>query len=128
MVYDPSTPNGQVRLLITDTDEAAPIFTDQEIDTFLALEESNVRRAAAMGLEVIARSEALTLKVVKLLDIQTDGAKLADSLLESARELRKQADDAEAYEEGGAFDVAEMVLDPFGSRERLINQALRGEL
>lgn len=121
--YELSANSGRVRLLVPDNDSANYIFDDDEIDTFLAL-EGDVRRAAALALETIASNEALTLKVVRLLDVQTDGRAVSDALLKRAAALRKQADDADMAA-GGAFDVAEMVFDDFSWRERWINQTLR---
>lgn len=120
--YDPSTSAGRVRLLATDTDSDNAIFTDDEIDAFLALEDDNVKRAAATALDQIASSEALIQKRIKLLDLQTDGPAVAKALREHAAALRKQADDEEIT---GAFDYAEMVVNPFSARDRLWNQRLR---
>lgn len=120
--YDPSTSAGRVRLLATDTDSDNAIFSDDEIDAFLALEDDNVKRAAATALDQIASSEALIQKRIKLLDLQTDGPAVAKALREHAAALRKQADDEET---AGAFDYAEMVVNPFSARDRLWNQRLR---
>jgi hypothetical protein len=121
--YELSAAAGRVRLLVPDNDSANYVFDDNEIDAFLAL-EGDVRRAAALALETIASNEALTLKVIRLLDVQTDGRAVSDALLKRAAALRKQADDADMAA-GGAFDVAEMVFDDFSWRERWINQTLR---
>lgn len=123
--YDVTTDRGQVRLLCTDTDALNPIFEDNEIDAFLTMMSSNVLRAAALALFTIAGQEVLLLKVVKLLELQTDGAKVADSLRALALEYQEKADLAEAGEEGGSFDYAEMVVDDFTARERLDKEALR---
>lgn len=123
--YDTSTSRGQVRLLIPDRAVQSAIFDDTEIDAFLALEGSNVRRAAAMALETIASDNAMVLKVIKVLDLTTDGAKTSDALLKRAEMLRELADDAEAAEEGGAFDIAEWTPTDFAYRERLENEMLR---
>jgi hypothetical protein len=120
--YDPSTDRGKVRMLITDRNEAKAIFTDAEIDAFLELEDQGVRRAAAAALETIATDQALVLKVITTLDLQTDGAKLSDSLLKRARALRDTDDEL------GGFDYAEMPESIFSQRERLDKQALRGAL
>jgi hypothetical protein len=40
--------------------------------------------------------------------------------------LRSQADRDEQAEEGGAFDIAEWVVDDFSGRERLAKEWLRG--
>lgn len=127
--FDLTTDIGRVRLLIPDTQPASHVFVDAEIEAFLEM-ESGVKRAAALALEVIASNEALVLKAIKLLDISTDGPKVADSLLKRAATLRQQAaaaDEDAALEAGGAFDIAEMVVDDFTARARLLNQALRGE-
>lgn len=121
--YELGADSGRVRLLVPDNDSANYVFDDDEIDAFLAL-EGDVRRAAALALETIASNEALTLKVIRLLDVQTDGRAVSDALLKRAAALRKQADDADMAA-GGAFDVAEMVFDDFSWRERWINQTLR---
>lgn len=120
--YDPSTSAGRVRLLATDTDSDNAIFSDDEIDAFLALEDDNVKRAAATALDQIASSEALIQKRIKLLDLQTDGPAVAKALREHAATLREQADSEEIT---GAFDYAEMVVNPFSARDRLWNQRLR---
>ena len=124
-----TTDIGKTRLLIPDSQAGSYVFEDEEIQAFLEM-ESGVKRGAALALEVIASNEALVLKAIHLLDLSTDGPKVAASLLQRAATLRKQADDADetaALEAGGAFDIAEMVVDPFTARDRLLNQALRGE-
>jgi len=126
--YDPTTDRGKVRLLIPDTDTADSnnqLFTDAEIDTFLTMEDSNIKRAAALAIETTARNQALVLKVIRLLDLQTDGAAVARELRMQAKELRAQAHSDEAEDDGGAFDWAEMVPDTFSARERIRNEYLR---
>jgi hypothetical protein len=118
------TNRDRVRLLTTDTDVANAIFQDAEIDDFLALEADDVRLAAAQALDVIASSEALVLKVMKLLDLQTDGAKVAEALRAHAKELRRQVAEG-CGDMTGLWDIAEMPVDVFAQRERLLNQALR---
>lgn len=123
--YDLTTDAGKVRLLIPDTSASAYVFNDDEIDAFLSLEDG-VRRAAALALETIASSQALTLKVIKILDLQTDGAKTAEALMKRASELRAQALEADAEEEDGGFEVIEMVPNTFAHREYIRNEMLRG--
>lgn len=122
--YSLSQPRGQVRLLIKDTVIGTAVFTDEELDALLLMEASNVKRSAALALETMASNDAYVLKVVKLLDITTDGARVSDALLKRAAELRAQADFEDAGTDGG-FDVAEMVLDDFSFRERVIDDGLR---
>lgn len=117
--YDLSTDVGRVRLLVPDTDWENAVFSDEELTAFLALESSSPRRAAALALETMAANETLTLKAIKLLDVQTDGAKVLDALLKRAALLRQQAaaDDADAGYAG--FEIAEMVVDDFSWREQV---------
>lgn len=124
--YDLSSSEGQIRLLIMDTNAAAYLFEDAELSTFLSLERANIRRGAALALETMASNEAFVLKVIQLLDLKTDGAKTADALMKRAAALRKQADIDEQAEEGGSFDIAEWVVDDFSARERVEKEWLRG--
>ena len=119
MVYDPTTDNGRVRLLITDTDYTNLIFTDAEITAFLALNNSSVLLAAAQAIDVMAVNEVMVLKVIKLLDLTTDGASVAKALNAKADVLRKQAEDA------AGFDYAEMAYDQFTIREIIYKENLR---
>lgn len=125
--YVVGTARGRVRLLIPDKDDivaANQLFTDAEIDDFLAMESDSVRRATALALETIASNQALTLKVIKLLDLQTDGAKTSDALLKRATLLRTQAD-ADDAATGELFDVAELVYNDWAAQERVEKEALR---
>jgi len=120
--YDLSTDAGKVRLLIPDRNAADYVFEDTEIAAFLTI-EGDIRNATALGLETIASDNAMVLKVIRLLDLTTDGAKTSDALLKRAAMLRDQAD---ALDATGAFDYAEMVYNPFSERELLWKEALRG--
>ncbi len=124
--YDPSTSRGRVRLIIPDRIDSSHLYEDDEIDTFLTLESANLRRAAALALETAAADNALVLKAMSLMDISTNGPAVASALMARAAQLRKQADDAEAAEDGGVFDIAEMITTDFAWRERLWNEAQRG--
>ena len=123
--YNVGTDRGKVRLLCTDTDGVNPLFQDDEIDTFLSLMGSNVLRAAAVALFTIAAQEVLLMKRIKLLELTTDGPAEADALRRLALEYQEKADLAEAAEAGGAFDIAELVVDDFTYRERLDKESLR---
>ena len=103
MAIDYATASGQVRLLINDTDDAVPVFSDEEINAFLALEGDSVKRAAAQALDTIADDEALTSKVIRTQDLSTDGAKVADALRKRAAGLRSQAAEDDDDAAGGFF-------------------------
>lgn len=94
MAIDYTTSLGQVRLLIPDTDDASGLlFTDDQVNAFLSMEASVVKRAAAAAIEAVASSEVMVSKVIRSQDLQTDGAKVSDALLKRAAELRRQADE-----------------------------------
>jgi hypothetical protein len=121
MTYDPTTDAGKVRLLITDTDTTDEIFTDAEINEFLnSLGGGSILLGAAFAIETIARSEVLVQKVIKLLDLTTDGSKVAAELRLSAESLRQQA------AESGDIDWAENPVDVFSLREKIEKDAMRG--
>lgn len=122
---DPNTDVGLIRLRIYDRDVSNQIFDDQTIEAvFNNLERTSVKRTAAFFLETIATQEALILKVMKNLQLTTDGAKLADSLMKQAQALRTQADIDDSANSDG-FDWAEQVFDVWGEKERLLNEILR---
>lgn len=112
--YEPSTTAGRVRLLCTDTDKDRPIFTDDEIDTFIAL-EADTFAAAALALETVAANEALVEKRIKLLDLTTDGPAVASALLARAKALRARADAGSI-----AFATAEFADDAWQREEKLL--------
>ena len=123
-IADLSSNGSRVRLLLRDTDSDNVLFQDEEIAAFLAIEGDSIKRAAAMGLETIAANQVLVLKVIRLMDLQTDGAAVGRELRMQAKQLREQAAAEEASADGGAWDVAEMVVDEFTARERLWKQRL----
>ncbi len=93
--YDLNTNTGKVRLLIPDNSQDDYIFTDEEIESFIAMttedDEVILYNATALALESIATNEALVQKVIKILDLSTDGTKVAKELRERAEKLRELA-------------------------------------
>lgn len=123
--YSLSTDTGKIRLLIMDNQSSAYLFEDDELSTFLTMEGGNVRRGAALALETMASNEAYVLKRITLLDLTTDGPAVAKELRARAESLRALADRDDQAEDGGAFDIAEMAVDAFTSRQRFVNEWLR---
>lgn len=124
--YDPTTDRGKVRLLIHDTDTADvdnQFFSDAEIDAFLSMNNQDVWLAAATGLDSLAADQAMTLKVMRILHLQTDGRAMAQALRDQAKQLREQHETAQG-DYDGLFDWAEYAIDPFSSRERVLAQAI----
>lgn len=93
MAIDYTTDLGRVRLLIPDTDSTNQLFDDDQINAFLSIEASIIKRAAAAAIEAIASSEVMVSKVIKTQDVATDGAKVSDALMKRAAELRRQSDE-----------------------------------
>lgn len=124
--YNLDTDIGIIRLVVPDrvnTADEPAIFSDEEIQAFLDLEDG-VRRAAAACLETIASDQALVLKVMKVQNITTDGPKVSAELRSRAKDLRQQAHNDEA-DNGELFDIAELVYNNFSARERIWKQAQR---
>lgn len=100
-MIDYTSPIGQVRVLIPDLrkledlrdlrNEPRYLFTDDEILALLAVNNGNVKRAAADACDAIGMDKALQLLVLKTDDKQTDGAKLLDAIVKRAKTLREQA-------------------------------------
>lgn len=101
------------------------LLSDADIQTLLTLEGDSDYMAAAQCLEVIATSQALILKVISAMDITTNGAAVAKSLMDRAKSLRERAAASDLETDAG-FDWAEQVPNDFAFRERVRNQALRG--
>lgn len=122
--YDIATGGARdlVRLFISDTNTGEYIFEDAELDALLSLQAGNVRYAAADALEIMARSEAMISKRIKILDLQTDGPAVAKELRESAATLRAQG--AIGADEP-AIAIAEQVFDDFGAREAFRHRLFR---
>ena len=109
-------------MLLGDVNSVSEIFDDAEIDAFLDMGTAEVLLAAAFGAEAIASSELYVQKVIKIMDLQTDGAKTAAEWRAKAKQWRDLHAMGEADE---GFDWAELAYDPFSSRERVRAQALR---
>ena len=119
-MIDYTAPIGQVRVLIPDLrkledlrdlrNEPRYLFTDDEILAFLAVNNGNVKRAAADACDAIGMDKALQLLVLKTDDKQTDGAKLLDAIVKRARMLREQA--KEDDENNLSFDVIMPSYEP----------------
>ena len=124
--YDITTSAGKVRALIPDRNMSQYMFDDAEIAYFLVAEGNVVKKATALALETMASDEAYVQKVLKLLDLTTNGAATAAALMERARLLRAQADKEEADSTTVAeFDWAEWVVNDFSGIERIDKEALR---
>jgi hypothetical protein len=126
---DLSTDLAKVRRLINDVDSTNPIFTDEEVNGFLTIEAAagvnSPKRGAALALQTMAANELYVQKVMKLMDITTNGAVVATAMRTLAADLRQQSYDEEA---GAQFDWAEQVIDDFTARERILDQVLRRAL
>lgn len=109
-----------VRFLLTDTKPDGVLFQDEELDALLALESGDVRYAAAQALDTVATNQALLLRSIQTLDIQTDPRAYAAILQENAKRLRELSD-SEA-----SIDWAEVVTSPQALRTRIADQWQRG--
>jgi hypothetical protein len=112
---DYSTAIGQVRLLIPDVEQLGNpadasvdseyLFNDSQIQAFVTMYGSSIKRAAAQAKLVLATSEALINKVISTYDLKTDGAKLGAELREQAKQLREEAIEDEQEDANDTFTV-----------------------
>lgn len=126
--YVLTTDIGRVRRTLPDKVEADAIWTDEEIDSFLTDEGGNWRRATALALETMASDDLLVLKNIKVQNIETSSDRHAAQLLKRAALLRKLADDADAEEDAGAFDIATMIVTDAQYKEEVLGSTLRGRI
>lgn len=115
MTFDSAPGNGE-SVVIRYTHA---LFTDDEITTFLNLEDNIIRLAAAQALETTASNESLVQKKIRIMDLSTDGPSVARDLRNHAQRLR-DSEDASA-----GFDVANPIYTDAQYRQRIINEALR---
>jgi hypothetical protein len=100
-----------VRTLIPDTDAVFGaahneyLFTDGQITDFLTVGAGSPIRAAAYANYAIATSEVLISKVITTQDLQTNGASVANSLINKANGLFQQADKIDAGQMNEFFDI-----------------------
>lgn len=123
--YDVDTTVGTMRLIIPDNDVDTHIFEDDELEKMYSLGGNSILRGCAFALEAIASSEAYTLKMFSALDLTTNGPAVSKELRDRARDLRAQALEQEAREDGGAFDFAEWIFEPSQRKQKTLNTALR---
>lgn len=89
--FDPTTSRGRVRLLVPDAVTPGHMFEDAEIDAYLAMNDDEVRLAAADAIETIAGSNAMVGKLISVNGLSANGAFVCNSLMARARTLRETA-------------------------------------
>ena len=98
---------------------------DSAIQIFLDIEE-DLKLSAAQALDAIASQQALILKKIKLLDLETDGPAVAKSLRDHAKVLREQVLGPDGDE--ASFDIIEMCYDSASTAEKIVKDWWRGGL
>ena len=125
--YDVTTNRGKVRLKIGDTDTVnvnRQLFTDAEIDAFLAMNDSSILLSAAAALDAMAANQAMVLKVITIMDLKTDGASVARELRLEAKGMRETYSEFGEGDMAEMFDWAEYAETDFAKRERIYKQSL----
>ena len=139
--YIPGTPVFFVRLLVPDTSESSPIFSDEEINGFMQINQamwqssmfysyqngalnlpqtpSNFLRAAALALNSLAGNSARLASVVGLLDVKLSPAAAAKALQDTAQRYLDMDDNS------GAFAIYEQCNTVWAFRDRWIAQLQR---
>lgn len=102
--YVQGTDIATIRLYGSDTNLLSPIFSDEELLSFLTI-EGDVRLAAAAALERMASDKTLLAKVRAVGDISLDGISLAKQLMANAANLRDIVEKNGAYAAIGFADI-----------------------
>lgn len=123
---DPNTNIGIMRTIIQDKNIEQALFSDDDLTVLLSLNGNDVRLAAAAALDIMASNQAMILKVIRLLDLSTDGEAVARALRAHAKQLREDVAQTDSVE-GGLFDYAEMVTNAFTTRQKVWYEALRSQ-
>ena len=112
--FDPTTSRGKVRLLISDTDdvtEANQVFTDAEIDAFLALESNDVYAAAASACQSMAANASRSaIRYIAERILEIDRQKVPDHF----RKLAQMYRDRSMAAPGEEMDSAAYEIGTFG--------------
>jgi len=103
----------QVQLLIGDT--SADVFSVAEIQTFLTMEDSVVKLAAATALDAMAASQSLIAKIFKTGTWSVDRSKISAALQAVAKSLR------DAIDSEPSVGVVEMAITEF-QQEEIMNR------
>jgi len=124
--FNPTTDLGKCRLLCSDTDATRQIMSDEDLAAFIVM-AGHYMPAAAMALDSIAANEVLSLKVLNIMGMATDGASVAKMLMLRAQKIR---DDYERYAaaNGPGFATAEMPDGAFAWEEKILKEYMRGHL
>ena len=114
-MIDYSSQVGQVRLLIPDTTllenprdlqaEKTYLFTDEQIEAFLALNNGNVKLAAADAIDVVGTDVGLQMLVITTDDKATDGSKMISAMIARGKQLRARA--KEELESETEFEIVD---------------------
>lgn len=114
ITVDPATDVGYMRILITDLDEAEPLFEDAQLSAIIG-REKGIKRAASAALKVIAASEALISKKIRTQDLSTDGPAVAKELRELAKALRAEADAEDGGPSADEYGLEIAEFDPWAA-------------
>lgn len=112
---DFTTPVGQVRLLLGDTDPKNVDklenkgeyiwYSDDELTALLSLHGGDARRVAVASLRMIAVSQAMLLRKFSSSQLSVDGTALAKTLLDAAAAIEKSIDADATTATADSFDI-----------------------
>lgn len=112
--FDPTTSRGKVRLLVSDTDDvtaANQVFTDAEIDAFLALESNDIYGAAAAACQSMAANASRSaIRYIAERILEIDRQKVPEHFRKLAQMYRERSIAAPGEE----MDSADYLIGTFG--------------
>lgn len=121
---DPTSNKDKLRLLLFDTDVSNAIWTDQELEVFLSMADSNFYSAAARAVRALALNKGKSAIMYRLAEtIRVDKREMPRILMQMARDFDRAAENdpgsvvefvdafAIAFDPVTGADVSEYVTD-----------------
>ena len=119
--YDLTTNLGKVRNLIGDAVDSGHILEDADINSFIAMANTDLYKAASLCLYRIAASKALLAKMKQAGDYKEDLRDIAKEVREAAKVYASMSENTPAEAQAESF------VNDFSYRDVLTRKDLRGE-
>lgn len=119
--YNLATNVGKVRLLIHDTSEDSALFSDEEINSVLSLNDSDIYASASDLLYSVIANKALLAKSIRAGDYSEDTTGVVKALTDLAKLYKEKSDSMPAEAQ------AENIVNDFSWQDVFIRNTLRGQ-
>lgn len=128
--YDVSTTVGKIRLWIQDSDSNNALFSDEDINAMLSMNDNDIRATAAALLFALASNKSLLAKAVSAGKYSEDNRSAAKELRETAQAILNGGNTPWDSVIEQTFESPLDQMRPFdsaGAKEFINKEYLRGE-